>query len=111
MNTKSSEEMKKLKGELEKQIKLNANTLVEQDTKFTTYTVRMQELMDKQAVVITDMQNQHATAMSDMQKQMGENEAAHAKSLVDTEAAHVKALADTEESFKFSRSRWARCSR
>jgi hypothetical protein len=42
---------------------------------------------------------------------MGENEAAHAKSLVDTEAAHVKALADTEESFKFSRSRWARCTR
>ena len=99
-NTKSSEELKKLKGELEKQIKLNADTLVEQDSKFTAYTVRMQELMDKQATVITDMQNQHATAMGDMQRQMGENEAAHAKSLVDTEAAHVKALADTEESFK-----------
>jgi hypothetical protein len=100
MNTKSSEEMKKLKVELEKQIKLNADTLVEQDIKFTAYTVRMQELMDKQATVITDMQNQHATAMGDMQKQMSENEATHVKSLVDAEAAHVKALADTEESFK-----------
>jgi hypothetical protein len=89
LNNKSSEEMKKLKGELEKQIKVNADALLEHETKITAYTARMQELMDKQATVITDMQ-----------KQMGDNEAAHVKSLADTEAAHAKALADTEASFQ-----------
>ena len=89
LNNKSSEEMKKLKSELEKQIKVNADTLLEHDTKITAYTARMQELMDKQVTVIADMQ-----------KQMGDSEAAHVKSLTDTEAAHAKALADTEASFQ-----------
>jgi hypothetical protein len=58
------------KSELKKQIKVNADALLEHDTKITVYTARMQELMDKQATVITDMQ-----------KQMGDSEAAHVKAL------------------------------
>ena len=44
--SKGSEEMRKLKAELEKQVKVNANALVEQDTKITAYTAHMQGLMD-----------------------------------------------------------------
>ena len=80
---KSSEEVKKLKGELEKQIKVNADALVAQDTKISAYTAHMQELMDKQTTVISEMQTQHATVMSDLQKQMVDSEAAYSRKMGD----------------------------
>ena len=73
-NSKSSEEVKKLKGELEKQLKVNADAILEQDSKIAAYSSHMQELMDKQATVITEMQGQHATTMSDLHKQMAASE-------------------------------------
>ena len=76
---KSSEEVKKLKGELEKQIKVNVDAILEQEAKITAYSSHMQGLMDKQATVITEMQSQHASATEDLHKQMAESETAHAK--------------------------------
>ena len=94
VNNKSSEEVKKLKMELEKQIKGNVDALAEQDAKISAYTVRMQEIMDKQASVVTDMQGQHGKAMDDLQKQMAASEALHSKTLADSEAQHTAAMDD-----------------
>ncbi|KOO35138.1 hypothetical protein Ctob_014683 [Chrysochromulina tobinii] len=98
---KSSEEVKKLKGELEKQIKVNVEAILEQDAKITAYSVHMQGLMDKQAAVMTEMQSQHASAMEDLHKQMAASEVAHTthtadlhKQMADTDAQHAAAMDD-----------------
>jgi len=98
---KNSEEVKKLKGELEKQIKVNVDAILEQDAKITAYSAHMQGLMDKQATVMTEMQNQHASAMDDLHKQMAASEVAHTthttdlhKQMADTDAQHAAAMDD-----------------
>ena len=98
---KNSEEVKKLKGELEKQIKVNVDAILEQDAKITAYSAHMQGLMDKQASVMTEMQSQHASAMEDLHKQMAASEVAHTthtadlhKQMADTDAQHAAAMDD-----------------
>ena len=80
---------------------MNADAILEQDSKIAAYSSHMQELMDRQATVITEMQGQHATTMSDLHKQLAASEAAHAahaadlrKQLADqaAQAAHTETL-------------------
>ena len=91
-NGKTSEEVKKLQIELEKQVKLNADALVQQDTKIVAYTANMNELMAKQSTVVTEMQNQHAEAMSGLAKALQEGEEAHNKQMLESEAKHEAAM-------------------
>ena len=87
LSGKNSEEAKKLRNDLEKQIKANADALLEQDVKLTSYTAHYTMLIDKQAAVVTEMQGKHAEAMTDLHKQMQASEEAHAKMLQDSEQA------------------------
>jgi len=68
LSGKNSEEAKKLRSDLEKQIKANADALLEQDAKLTSYTAHYTMLVDKQAAVVTEMQGKHMEAMTDMHK-------------------------------------------
>ena len=85
-------EVKKLQIELEKQVKLNADALVLQDTKIVTYTANMNELMDKQSTVVTEMQKQHAEAMSGLAKALKDGEEMHNKQMLESEAKHEAAM-------------------
>lgn len=101
---KNSEETKKLKNELEKQIKANADALLEQDAKLTSYTAHYTMLLDKQATVVTEMQGKHLDAMSGLQQKMLDNEEVHARRLQeseqvrkDNEASHQMAMDDLRQ--------------
>ena len=91
-NGKTSEEVKKLQIELEKQVKLNADALVLQDTKIVTYTANMNELMDKQSTVVTEMQKQHAEAMWGLAKPLKDGDEMHNKQMLESEAKHEAAM-------------------
>ena len=84
-NGKSSEEIRKLQNELDKQVKLNADVLLQQDTKIVAYTASMNELMEKQAMVVTEMQNQHSEAMAEITEALKAGEEAHSKQLLESE--------------------------
>ena len=84
---KQSEEAKKLRSELEKQIKANADALLEQDAKLTSYTAHYTMLIDKQAAVVTEMQNKHMGAMTEIQQAMRDSEEVHIRRLEESERA------------------------
>ena len=91
-NGKTTEEVKKLQIELDKQVKLNADALLLQDTKIVAYTASMNELMDKQSSVVTEMQKQHAEAMSGLAKALKDGDEMHNKQMLESEAKHEAAM-------------------
>ena len=91
---KNSEEVKKLKGDLEKQIKANADALLEQDTKLTTYTAHYTAMIDKQATQTTDMQKAHGEALAELHAQMKESETKHSEMMESMRVKHATEMDD-----------------
>ena len=90
--------MKKLKGELEKQIKANADALLEQDTKLTTYTAHYTALLDKQAMQTAEMQKAHGDALNEIHMQMKTQMEAHKAEMEDVKGVlHEERVAHKNE--------------
>jgi hypothetical protein len=109
---KNSEEVKKLKGELEKQIKANADALLEQDTKLTAYTAHYTALLDKQATQTAEMQKAHGDALTEIHTQLKTQMEAHKAEmdgvkevLHEERAAHKAEMDDVREVLKESQLR------